>query len=84
MGFLVSLGTILAPPVAGMIAFASFVHWQSALVFVLGIGFVSFLAVRFHNHHHRSEAYDDRLTDSVMLEAQEYIIRRWENKNVED
>ena len=79
MGFLVSLGTILLAGLVSLAGFAMVWQWQTAAIFFgsIGVGTVAFL--RFHENHHRSEAYDDRLTDETMREAQEYLVRRWEH-----
>lgn len=77
VGFLVSLLSILAPYLAAMIGLVAFLHWQTTLVFLAGLGVICFAAVRLHEKHHRSEAYDDRLTDERMWEATEELVRRW-------
>lgn len=82
MGFLVSLGTIIAPYIAANIALVAFLHLDTALVFLAGLVLVSLLAIRFHEKHHRSERFDDRLSDVRIREAQEWLIRKGgERKN---
>jgi hypothetical protein len=77
VGFLLSLLSILAPYLAAMIGLVAFLHWQTTLVFLAGLGLCCVGAVRFYDKHHRAEAYDDRLTDERMREATEDLVRRW-------
>lgn len=84
MGFLVSLGTILLVPIAGMVGFVSFLNLYTAIAYALALGLFALLAERFYRKHHRSEAYDDRLTDERMREARDYILGRWKSETLED
>jgi predicted MFS family arabinose efflux permease len=84
MGFLASLAPILAVPIATMVAVASFVQWQTALAFTVGVAVFCVLAVRFHSRHNRPFEWDDHLTNDRMDEARESLVRGWKKDNVED
>lgn len=60
-----------------MIALASFTNWITAALYFVALGILVACVLRFHERHHRSEAFDDRLTDERMREAREYLIRVW-------
>jgi len=60
MGFLVSLGTILACPTAVFIGLAAFTNWITALAYLVALVIISLLAVRRHNKHHQAEKYNDQ------------------------
>jgi len=60
VGFLVSLGTILVSPIAVFIGLAAFTNWITALVYLVVLAIISYLAVRRHNKYHRAEKYNDQ------------------------
>jgi fatty acid desaturase len=66
---------VLASPVAGLLALAAFVTWYTALIYLLVLASLVLLAVRFHERHHASDAFDDRLTDERMRLAREYLVK---------
>ena len=82
MGFIATLGYIFAPYFVAFIGLLSFTNWLTALLFAIGVGVFSALAVRFHEKHNRSGAYDDRLTDGKMSEACERYIREVKRRDV--
>jgi hypothetical protein len=65
---------ILAAPVTSLVGLAAFETWWSAAIFVSGIGLVMFFAVRRHERHHRSEAYDDKLSAERMEAARQWLM----------
>jgi energy-coupling factor transporter transmembrane protein EcfT len=67
----------------GMLTAIAYFQWLGFLLFItLNIGTAYFLNQA--RNHSRAEAYDDRLSDVKMAQAQEYIVRRWRNKIVEN
>ena len=84
MGFIATIAYIFAPFLGGLIALASFSNWITAIFFTAGLATVSALVARFHDRHERSGSFDDKLTGEKMAEAQEYMVRKWEDKDVKD
>jgi hypothetical protein len=60
VGFLVSLGTLLVPPVAVLIGLAAFTNWITALAYLTFLAILSYLALRRHRKYHRAEKYNDQ------------------------
>jgi hypothetical protein len=56
-----------------LVGLAAFQTWWSAAVFVSAIGVGMVFAVRRHEKHHRSEAYDDKLSAERMDAAREWL-----------
>jgi hypothetical protein len=59
-----------------MVAFAglaAFETWWTSALFVSAIGLAMFFAVRRHEKHHRSEAYDDKLSTERMEAARKWL-----------
>lgn len=65
---------VIAVPMASFVGLAAFETWWSASLFVSAIGIVMFFAVRRHEKHIRSEAYDDKLSTERMEAAREWLI----------
>jgi hypothetical protein len=65
---------VIAPPMVSLVGLAAFETWWSASIFVSAIGVATFFAVRRHEKHHRSEAYDDKLSTERMEAAREWLI----------
>ena len=80
MGFLVSLGMVVLPAIASFVALVSFLHWQTAIVFVAGLAVIALSAIRFYEKHHRSDRFDDRLTDERMRQATEELVTKWKEE----
>jgi hypothetical protein len=80
VGFLVSLGVVILPPIGSFVALVSFMHWQSALAFVGGMVVIALAAIRFHEKHNRSDAFDDRLTDDRMRQATDELVTIWKKE----
>jgi hypothetical protein len=66
---------ILAPPMVSLAGLAAFETWWSAAFFICAIGLGTLLAVRRYEKHHRSEAFDDRLSSEKMEAAREWLIK---------
>lgn len=60
-----------------MLGLAAFTSWITALLYFLVLAILVACIVSFYERHHRSEAFDDRLTDERMRKAREYLIRLW-------
>ena len=84
MGFLTTIVYIFAPFLGGLIALASFSNWITAIFFTAGIATVSAFVARFHDRHERSGTFDDKLTGAKMAEAEEYLVRKWEDEDAKD
>lgn len=65
---------VIAVPMVPLVGLVTFEAWWSALLFVSGIGTAMFFAVRRHEKHYRSEAYDDRVSAERMNAAREWLI----------
>jgi hypothetical protein len=65
---------IITAPIAGLVGLAAFATWWSASLFVSAIGVAMFFAVRRHDRHHRSEAYDDKLSTDRMDAARKWLL----------
>ncbi|HEX9240513.1 MAG TPA: hypothetical protein VF910_07680 [Candidatus Bathyarchaeia archaeon] len=62
------MGAILAPFLASMMALASFIYWQTALLYLSMLGLFLACALRFRSRHDHLE-WDDKLTDIRREEA---------------
>ena len=65
---------VIAAPMVSLAGLAAFETWWSALLFLSGIGITMFFAVRRHEKHNRSEAYDDRLSTERMEAARQWLV----------
>ena len=65
---------ILAVPMASLAGLAAFQAWWSAGLYFSVIGLAMFYAVRRHEKHDQSEAYDDRLSAERMEDAREWLM----------
>jgi hypothetical protein len=83
VGFIATIVYIFAPFLGGLIALASFSNWITAIFFTAGLATLSGLAARFHDRHQRSGAFDDKLTGEKMAEAEEYLVKKWEDEDAE-
>jgi hypothetical protein len=63
--------TVPMVPLVGLVAFET---WWSTFLFASAIGVAMFFAVRRHEKHYRSEAYDDRISAERMDAAREWLI----------
>jgi hypothetical protein len=75
-GYLRELLYILAVPMTSVMGLVAFETWWSAALFVSAIGLGMFFVVRRHERHHRSEAYDDKLSTERMEAAREWLVER--------
>ncbi len=66
---------IIAAPVTTLVGLAAFEAWWSAALFASGIAGCAYLAVRRHDKHHRSEAYDDRVSAERMDRARDSLFK---------
>jgi hypothetical protein len=57
-----------------LVGLAAFESWWSAALFICAIGLGTLIAVRRYEKHHRSEAFDDRLSSEKMEAAREWLI----------
>jgi hypothetical protein len=64
---------VMAAPMASLLGLAAFETWWSAALFVSIMGVGAFFAVRRHEKHHHSEAYDDKLSTERMEAALEWL-----------
>lgn len=65
---------IVAAPMVSLMSLVAFEAWWSATLFVSGIGLAMFYAVRRHDKHGRSEAYDDKLSSERMEAARKWLM----------
>jgi hypothetical protein len=65
---------VIAVPTVSFVGLVAFETWWSASLFVSAIGVAMFFAVRRHEKHHRSEAYDDKLSAERMEAARKWLI----------
>jgi membrane protein implicated in regulation of membrane protease activity len=65
---------ILAVPMTSIAGLAAFSAWWSALIYFAGIAVFAIYAVRRHERHHRSEVFDDRLSDDRIRSAREWLL----------
>jgi membrane protein implicated in regulation of membrane protease activity len=72
-GHLRELVYIVAAPLVSLVSLAAFESWWSAALFVSALGVAMFYAVRRHDKHHRSEAYDDKLSTERMEAARKWL-----------
>ena len=66
---------VVAVPMVSLLGLAAFATWWSACLFVSGIGVATFFAVRRHEKHYRSEAYDDKLSAERMEAARDWLTK---------
>jgi len=66
---------IVAAPLSTLVGLAAFETWWSAAIFASAIAGGAYLAVRRHDKHHRSEAYDDRVSAERMDRARESLFK---------
>jgi len=65
---------ILAVPMTSIVGIAAFSTWWSALLYVSGIAVFAIYAVRRHEKHHRSQVFDDRLSDERIQKARDWLL----------
>jgi hypothetical protein len=65
---------LLAAPTASLVGLAAFSTWWSASLFVASIGLAMVFAVRRHEKHYRSEAYDDKVSAERMEAARQWLM----------
>ena len=65
---------ILAVPMTSVVGLAAFSAWWSALLYISGIAVFGVYAVRRYEKHHRSEIFDDRLSDERVRKARDWLL----------
>lgn len=65
---------VIAVPMVPLVGLVAFETLWSAFLFVSALGAGMFVAVRRHEKHYRSEAYDDRVSAERMNAAREWLI----------
>lgn len=78
---------LFAPVLTTMIGLYSFTSLATAILFVFGLAIVFVFAVRFHEKHHRSEQFDDKINEERVESSREWLLNTWkggDKHNVED
>ncbi len=65
---------ILAVPMTSIVGLAAFSAWWSAFLYISGIAVFAIYAVKRHERHHRSDVFDDRLSDERVRIARDWLL----------
>ena len=65
---------ILAAPLTSLVGLAAFSSWWTAAIFVAGLAGFALFAIRRHDKHSRSEAFDDKISPERMNKALEWLM----------